>query len=58
MRFYQPNEGEIKIDSHRIEAIKDEYLRSRISYVTQDTFFFSGTILENLLYGIDFVNNM
>lgn len=58
VRFYQPNEGEIKIDSHRIEAIKDEYLRSRISYVTQDTFFFSGTILENLLYGIDFVNNM
>ena len=58
VRFYQPNEGEIKIDSHRIEAIKDKYLRSRISYVTQDTFFFSGTILENLLYGIDFVNNM
>mgnify|MGYP000895349415 CR=1 FL=1 len=58
VRFYQPDEGEIKIDSHRIEAIKDEYLRSRISYVTQDTFFFSGTILENLLYGIDFVDSM
>lgn len=58
VRFYQPDEGEIKIDSHRIEAIKDEYLRSRISYVTQDTFFFSGTILENLLYGVDFVDSM
>ena len=58
VRFYQPDEGEIKIDSHRIEAIKDEYLRSRISYVTQDTFFFSGTILENLLYGIDFVESI
>lgn len=58
VRFYQPDEGFIKVDKYKIEELKDYYLRSRVSYVTQSSFFFSGTILENLLYGIDYVENM
>lgn len=56
--FYQPDEGQIKVDSAKLEDLDKKYLRSRISYVTQNTFFFSGTIKDNLLYGIEYVDSV
>lgn len=56
--FYQPDEGQIKVDSAKLEDLDKKYLRSRISYVTQSTFFFSGTIKDNLLYGIEYVDSV
>lgn len=50
-RFYYPQSGEILIDGSEIASFEVESYRSRISYVTQDSIFFSGTIRENLLYG-------
>jgi ATP-binding cassette subfamily B protein len=49
-RFYDVNEGEILIDGIDIRNIRQEDLRSQIGVVLQETFLFSGTILENIRY--------
>lgn len=50
-RFYDPQEGEILIDGINIKKIKLESLRRQIAVMFQDTFLFSGSILENIKYG-------
>ncbi|MFJ5624631.1 ABC transporter ATP-binding protein [Peribacillus loiseleuriae] len=51
MRFYDINSGEIKIDGQDIRDYKISKLRKKIGIVLQDTFLFSGTIMENIRYG-------
>ena len=51
MRFYDVNSGEIKIDGRNIRDYKISELRKKIGIVLQDTFLFSGTIMENIRYG-------
>jgi ATP-binding cassette subfamily B protein len=53
LHLYKPEEGNIIIQGNNIEDIKLETLRERISYISQETFLFSGTIMENLMLGID-----
>lgn len=50
-RFYDATGGSVKIDGHDIKDIKLDNLRSQISTVLQDTFIFSGTIMENIRFG-------
>jgi ATP-binding cassette, subfamily B, multidrug efflux pump len=50
-RFYDATGGVIKIDGHPIKDISIASLRSQISIVLQDTFVFSGTIMENIRFG-------
>ncbi|MBU5347927.1 ABC transporter ATP-binding protein [Paenibacillus lautus] len=49
-RFYDVNEGTISIDGVDIRDIKQEDLRSQIGVVLQETFLFSGTIMNNIKY--------
>jgi ATP-binding cassette, subfamily B, multidrug efflux pump len=51
MRFYDIDSGEIKIDGQNIRDYKISDLRKKIGIVLQDTFLFSGTIMENIRYG-------
>ena len=51
MRFYDINSGDIKIDGRNIQDYKINKLREKIGIVLQDTFLFSGTIMENIRYG-------
>lgn len=51
MRFYQVNSGEILIDNKNINNFKREDLRHIFGMVLQDTWLFSGTIMENIRYG-------
>lgn len=51
MRFYDVTNGTIKIDGHDIRDYKLNELRKKIGIVLQDTFLFSGTIMENIRYG-------
>jgi ATP-binding cassette, subfamily B, multidrug efflux pump len=51
MRFYDVTAGELKIDGHDIRDYQLSGLRKRIGVVLQDTFLFSGTIMENIRYG-------
>ncbi|GAA0324987.1 ABC transporter ATP-binding protein [Bacillus carboniphilus] len=50
-RFYDATGGQVKIDGHDIRDISVKSLRSQISIVLQDTFIFSGTIMENIRFG-------
>ena len=51
MRFFDPNEGEILIDGVDTKKMKRSEVRSLFGMVLQDTWLFSGTIMENLKYG-------
>lgn len=51
MRFYEVDGGSIKIDGTDIRDISRENLRSIFSMVLQDTWLFSATIRENIMYG-------
>ena len=50
-RFYDINEGSVKIDGHDVRDVTLGSLRSQMGVMLQDTFIFSGTILENIRYG-------
>lgn len=53
LNLYPLEEGEILIDNNNILDIKREVLRTKIAYVPQETFLFSGTIMENLALGLE-----
>ncbi|MFC8058305.1 ABC transporter ATP-binding protein, partial [Bacillus cereus] len=53
MGFYDSREGEIHYDDYHIREINKTSLRDRISYVSQESFFFSGSIYDNLRFGLD-----
>ncbi|WP_442598592.1 ABC transporter ATP-binding protein [Neobacillus sp. D3-1R] len=50
-RFYDVTEGEILIDGRDIREYTRESLRKCFGIVLQDTYLFSGTIMENIKYG-------
>lgn len=50
-RFYDVSAGRILIDGADLRRLKSDWLRSQIGIVLQDTFIFSGTIMENIRYG-------
>lgn len=50
-RFYEINEGSIKIDQTDIRDFTRLSLRKQIGIVQQDVFLFAGTIRENIAYG-------
>ena len=51
MRFYDIDNGSISIDGTDIRNFKRSDLRSLFGMVLQDTWLFSGTILDNIRYG-------
>ncbi|WP_312113881.1 ABC transporter ATP-binding protein [Brevibacillus reuszeri] len=50
-RFYDPTSGCIRIDGVDLREVQLDTLRSQVSIVLQDTFIFSGTIMENIRFG-------
>ena len=50
-RFYDVQEGSIRIDGVDIRNIKRDVLRQNIAMVLQDTHLFTGTVRENIRYG-------
>lgn len=52
MRFYDVNEGAILIDGVDIRGMSREYLRSGFGMVLQDTWLRTGTVRENLKFGL------
>ena len=49
-RLYDVSRGSVKIAGTDVRNFSLAYLRQNIGIVTQDTYLFNGTILENLLY--------
>ncbi|MBR4779864.1 MAG: ABC transporter ATP-binding protein, partial [Lachnospiraceae bacterium] len=52
-RFYDVTEGEILVDGENVNEIDEELLRSRVALVAQKALLFSGTIMENLSWGLE-----
>lgn len=50
-RFYDVNQGDIKIDGQSVRDVTLSSLRKNIGIVQQDVFLFYGTIRDNILYG-------
>lgn len=50
-RFYDVNKGAVLLDGRDIRQIKLKSLRQNMGIMQQDTFVFSGTIIENIRYG-------
>ncbi len=50
-RFYEAQVGEVLLDGYDVKNVSLHSLRSQLGIMLQDTFMFSGTILENIRYG-------
>jgi len=51
MRFYDPEQGVVRLDGHDLREIQLRKLRDRITLVMQEPVIFSGTVAENIRYG-------
>lgn len=51
MRFYDVNQGAIRIDGKDIRDLSRENLRSQYGMVLQETWLKDGTVLDNILFG-------
>jgi len=51
MRFYDPQEGHVRIDGHDLRDVTLTSMRRRMALVLQESFLFSGTVAENIRYG-------
>ena len=50
MRFYDVDNGEIKVNGANIKNIKRKNLRDNFTMVLQDTWLFKGSVMENIRY--------
>ena len=50
-RFYDVTSGRVLIDGHDVRDVTLHSLRSQMSVMLQDSFIFSGTIMDNIRYG-------
>jgi len=50
-RFYEVEEGKVTIDGINVNDMKMKRLRENIGIVQQDVYLFSGTVIDNILYG-------
>lgn len=55
VNFYAPSEGVIRYGKMNHLDIPFQQLRKHVTYVPQESFFFSGTIIENLTFGLQII---
>ena len=49
-RFFDPQQGEVRLDGLDVKTLALEDLRANVGIVAQDVFLFAGTVLENIRY--------
>lgn len=50
-RFYDATQGSVSIDGVDVRRLSQQSLHENVGVVEQDIYLFSGTVLENILYG-------
>ena len=50
-RFYDPQQGTVRIDGYDVHDVRLDSLRRQIGYVFQDPFLHSATVAENIAFG-------
>ncbi|XP_053697104.1 ATP-binding cassette sub-family B member 10, mitochondrial-like [Sabethes cyaneus] len=53
LRLYDPQDGSVYVDGHNLKELNPTSLRRHIGAVNQEPVLFSGTIRENILYGLN-----
>lgn len=53
LRFYDPEEGVIRVNGVPITQLPLANLRGKIAWVSQNPFLFSGTVRDNILWGVE-----
>lgn len=56
MKFYDPNEGDIKIGNANLKSISPKFWRNQCGVVMQDGYIFNDTIANNISIGNDYVD--
>lgn len=51
IRFFDPREGEIRVDGYCLKNLDLKAYRRRLAVVLQDDYLFNGTVEENIRYG-------
>lgn len=51
-RFYDVTDGQIMIDGQDVKKVTLKSLRNAVGTVQQDVYLFSGTVMENIAYGL------
>jgi len=57
-RLYDPTSGEILLYGKDIRSLEPGFLTSKIGFILQEPFLFTGTIRDNILYGNECFNNL
>uniref|UniRef100_A0A8C5Q5Q2 Uncharacterized protein n=1 Tax=Leptobrachium leishanense TaxID=445787 RepID=A0A8C5Q5Q2_9ANUR len=52
-RFYKPDSGEILLDGIPIHQYQHKYLHTKVALVAQEPVLFSGSVIDNISYGLD-----
>ncbi|HEV2790098.1 MAG TPA: ABC transporter ATP-binding protein, partial [Solirubrobacterales bacterium] len=50
-RFYDPQQGTVRVDGHDLRGVQQRALRRQLGIVPQEGFLFSGTVRENIAFG-------
>lgn len=56
LKFYDPNEGEIKLGNHDLQNISQKSWRNEYGVVMQEGYIFSDTIANNIAVGVDYID--
>ena len=57
VKLYNPQKGDIYIDNINVKNIDTKYLRDKVIYINQKTVLFNKSIMDNILYGNDHIND-
>ncbi|KXS13731.1 ATP-binding cassette sub-family B member 10, mitochondrial [Gonapodya prolifera JEL478] len=52
LRYYDPTSGIIKVDGHDIRTLNPSWWRRQVGVVSQEPVLFTGTIADNIAYGV------
>jgi ATP-binding cassette subfamily B protein len=50
-RFYDPQQGTVRVDGHDLRTLRQRALRRQLGIVPQEGFLFSGSVRENVAFG-------
>jgi len=50
-RFYDPQQGTVRVDGHDLRGVRQRALRRQLGIVPQEGFLFSGSLRENVAFG-------
>lgn len=56
LKFYNPNEGQIKLGNHDLQNISQKVWRDQYGVVMQEGYIFNDTIANNIAVGVDYVD--